>query len=298
MVEDGSLYNGPLQVEYEFPERVEEAIKLKQEFGNRARFIAGGTDLLLLLEQQKYRPDLLIDVSRIPSLRKIETSDGQVLIGSGVTYSQLLTSPTFTHAVPFLADAIRTIGGTQIRNVATLVGNITNASPAGDTLAPLYVLNSRVHLLGPQGSHTVPIEDFILGVRQTALNDEELVTHVSFDIPNQDWRGVFEKLGIRRAMAIAVVSVSALLRIEQSHVVEARIALGAVGPTIIRAFEVEAFLEGLSLNSNTIIEEASSLAGKSAKPIDDIRASAQYRRLAVQGLIRRALRKIQKIDEA
>jgi carbon-monoxide dehydrogenase medium subunit len=285
------LNTAPTETEYRFPGSVEEAIELKEQFGERARFIAGGTDLLLLMEQQRCHPELLIDLTKIRSLQGFSVGGGHVRIGSAITYSQLLASPAFTQAVPFLADAIRTIGGVQVRNVATLVGNITNASPAGDTLAPLYVLNTTIHVSGPRGSRLVPIEDFILDVRRIDLKDGELVTHVCIDIPDQEERGAFEKLGRRRAMAIAVVSVCAVLRIDHGRVEGARIALGAVAPTIMRVRDVEAFLVGRALDTNTI-GKAGSLASELAKPIDDIRASAGYRRLAVRGLVRRALENI------
>lgn len=278
-------------VKYSFPESVEEAFWLKKKYGERARFIAGGTDLLLLIEQQHDCPEMLIDLTRVPPLQRLEEHNGQVTIGAAATYSEILAFDPILTGAPFLARAIRTIGGVQIRNVATLVGNITNASPAGDTLAPLYTLNAQVHIYGQGGMRSMPIEDFVLGVRRTALGPAELVTHVTFDLLGPGWQGRFDKLGLRRAMAIAVVSVALLFKVEDGLVSEARIALGAVAPTVIRAPEAESHLAGRSLDDATI-ETAALLAHQAARPIDDVRSSAWYRKEAVRGLVRRGLREM------
>ncbi len=276
-------------VDYHLPETVQAAWTLKQQYGDRARFIAGGTDLLLLMEREGYHPQALIDLTRIPDLRQLVVNGGQVTIGAAVTYSELLECPPLCAGVPFLADAIRTIGGVQVRNIATLAGNLANASPAADTLPALYVLNARVHLAGPGGIHELPIEQVVLGVRRTALEPAELITHVSFDLPGPGWQGAFQKLGLRRAMAISVVSAAALLHIEDGAVKEARLALGAVAPTVIRVPEAEAALAGKALDEQTI-EQAARLAGAAARPIDDVRSSADYRKRVVAGLVRRTLR--------
>jgi CO/xanthine dehydrogenase FAD-binding subunit len=275
-------------VDYYYPDSIEAAWRLKAEYGDRARFVAGGTDLLLLLEREQAHPEALIDLMRIPTLQRLDVSGGQAAIGAAVTYSQILACEPVCAAVPFLMQAIRTIGGVQVRNIATLVGNITNASPAADTLPALYVLDARVHLAGPGGIRALPIESFVLGVRRTALEAGELVTHVTFGLPGAGWYGTFEKLGLRHAMAIAVVSAALLLHIADGHVDAARIALGSVAPATIRVPEAEAVLAGRVLDDNTI-EHASQLASAATRPIDDVRGSAGYRKLAAAGLLRRAL---------
>jgi len=277
------------KVDYYFPKDVQEASQWMQQYGNKARLIAGGTDLLLLMERQGYHPKALIDLTRIPELQRLEVTGDQVLIGSAVTYSRLLKFPALTNGVPFLAKAIRTIGGVQIRNIATLAGNVTNASPAGDSLPPLYCLEAQVGIYGAGGRRSLPIQEFILGVRRTALAPGELVTHLSFQLPSEGWQGVYEKLGLRRAMAIAVASLAMLLKIEAGRICEARLALGAVAPTVIRASQAEAYLQEHALDE-LAIETAAELATQATHPIDDVRASARYRREVVRGLVRRALR--------
>ncbi len=277
-----------MNVSYSFPGSVQEAVALLQGHGPQGYIIAGGTDLMPLMARQEIRPTALIDVTRIPTLQRLEIEGEQLTIGAAVTYSRLLAFPALGERLPFLAEAIHRIGGTQVRNVATLVGNIANASPAGDSLAALYVLGAVVHVEGPQGVRAVPIASFILGVRRTALQPAELVTHVTLDMPGPTWHGAFEKLALRRALAVSLASVAVLVQIEDGAVAEARIALGAVAPTVVRAQEAEAFLAHRVLDNGTIAK-AALLASQATSPIDDVRASAQYRRQAVRGLVRRAL---------
>ena len=280
------------QVEYFLPGSVEEATRLKQHYGDESRFIAGGTDLLLSMERENNHPCALIDLTRIPSLRIFEINGNHLVIGAAVTFSELLASISFTSSLPFLAQAIRSIGGVQVRNIATLVGNVVNASPAGDTLPVLFTLNARVHIDGPDNERSMPIDDFVLDVGQTALVPAELVTHVTFERPDHEWIGSYQKLGLRKAMAISVANVAVLLNIENGLPVEARIALGAVAPTVIRASEAEEVLVGNALDEHKI-DEVATLVMRAAHPIDDIRGSAKYRRMVVGGLLRRALRDLQ-----
>jgi len=280
-----------MQMEYYFPASVAEAITLMQQYGEQARLIAGGTDLLLDIERQRYHAQALVDVTRIPALQRMELDGGGVTIGAAVTYSRLLAWSAFCEGVPLLADAIRRIGSVQIRNVATLVGNITNASPAGDALPPLYVLGAQVHVDGPQGRRLVPIEKFVLGVRRIALEPGELVTHVTFHLPGPGWCGAFGKVGLRRAMIITVANVAVLLLAEGGRMAEVRIALGAVAPTVLRVPEVETFLAGSTLDEETVVQ-AGRLATQAVQPIDDVRASASYRREVAGGLVRRTLREL------
>jgi len=278
-------------IDYRFPESIEEALSLMEGHRDSARIVAGGTDLMLLIEKEANTPRLLIDITRVPSLRTIEVEGDYIKIGAAATYRDLLAYAAISERVQFLADAIRTIGGVQIRNVATLIGNITNASPAGDALPPLYILGTEVVISGLRETRSLPIEDFILGVRRTALQPGELVTHIKFELPGNHWYGHFDKIGLRRAMAIAVVSAAFLIHIDNGKVDKARIALGAVAPTVVRASDAEAYLIGRELDEETI-GAAAEIAVHSISPIDDLRATAEYRILATRGVIRRALRLI------
>jgi CO/xanthine dehydrogenase FAD-binding subunit len=277
-------------VEYFFPKTAKEACEIKKEYGNGARFIAGGTDLLLLMAREAYHPQALIDINRIPALNIISINGSKATIGAAVTYNQILNCRQLCKASPFVEKAIRTIGGVQVRNVATMVGNIANASPAADTLPPLYVLKTKIHLADGEQSRMVPVEDFILGVRKTDLRAGEMITHITFDFPQPgDWCE-FDKLGLRKAMAISVVSVALFISFDNNQVKKAEIALGSVAPTVIKVPGVQSALAGHSLNEKTI-EDLAELASQAACPIDDVRGSAQYRKLAVAGMVRRSLNK-------
>lgn len=275
-------------VDYFFPKSIKDACDLKNEYRERARFIAGGTDLFLFMERDGYHPQALIDINRIPVLKDISIDGSTISVGSAVTYNEILNHRPLCDALPFLEKAIRTIGGVQVRNVATLVGNIANASPAADTLPPLYVLKTKVHIANNNCSREMLIEDFILGVRHTDLSSNEMITHVTFEIPKPDYLGVFDKLGLRKAMAISVVSVAVLISFIGEVVGEVKIALGSVAPTIISVPGVDTVLVGRSLNDK-VINEVAGITSQVAMPIDDVRGSAEYRKLAVAGMIRRAL---------
>lgn len=281
-----------LPVAYHYPDSVETACALAKQYGDNARFVAGGTDLLLEMERVKYHPHALIDLTRIPALRQLTIADGHASIGAAVTYSELLGHAPLCAAIPLLAKAVRTIGGVQVRNVGTLAGNIANASPAADTLPVLYVLNARVHTALAERTRTLALDEFILGVRKIALEPGELITHVTLDLPGPNWYGSFDKLGIRRAMAIAVASLAVLVQHQGGCVQQARLALGAVAPTVIRLQGVEALLAGSDLGE-AAIAEAARLAEAAARPIDDVRSTASYRVMAVGGLVHRALHALQ-----
>lgn len=271
---------------YFFPKTVDEAIEIKRAHGAGGQFIAGGTDLLLSLGS--VRTEALIDLSRIPALVEITIPGSTVEVGAAVTYSQILQNPKIMRAVPLLGQAVRTIGGVQVRNVATLVGNVVNASPAADTLPALYVLNAEVHFTRGKDVLNVPIEEFIIGPGQTVLGRDEIVTGISFECPGKGWLGAYEKLGLRKSMAISVASMAVMLQMGESKAHQARMALGAVAPTAIRVPEAEHVLDGADLNDKTI-EAVADAASDAARPIDDVRSTAAFRTRVIKGLVRRAL---------
>ena len=276
--------------EYFFPTTTSEAVSLLSRYGNRARIIAGGTDLILDLTEKRIAPlQALIDITRIPYLGCIDIQDGRVAIGAAVTFSQLLKSIELRRSTPFLLDAVQTIGGRQIRNLGTLVGNIINASPAADGLPPLYALDAELHILAENGlERQVPIANFIQNVRKVDLHPGEMVTAVSFPVPTRDWRMTFRKVGLRRSMAIALTNIAVMVRVKEDTVTDARIALGAIAPTVLRMKEAERSLIDLPVSA-ALKSEAPRLSRQAARPIDDFRASASYRRKLVENLVRNQL---------
>lgn len=274
------------------PKTIEETLELLTKHGEQARIINGGTDLLLEIERGLRKPNIVIDVSRIAGLDEIRLEDGRIHLGAGVTHNQAVASPIIReHAYP-LARACWEVGAPQIRNRGTVAGNIITASPANDTITPLMALGAQVTLRSiERGERTLPLDSFVLGVRKTALAPDELLTSISFPALKENERGIFIKLGLRRAQAISVVNVAMVLGLTGNVVEHARVTLGAVAPTIIAVPEAERYLLGRFLDQATITE-AARLAAQAARPIDDIRGSANYRREMVRVLTARALRSL------
>lgn len=274
------------------PRTIKETLGLLAKYGERARIINGGTDLLLEIERGLRKPDTVIDISRIPGSDEIRLEDDRIHLGAGVTHNQTVASPLIRkHAYP-LVRACWEVGAPQIRNRGTVAGNIITASPANDTITPLIALGAQVTLQSAErGERTLPLDSFLLGVRKTALTPDELLTGISFPVLKENERGTFIKLGLRRAQAISVVNVAVVLGFAGNVIERARITLGAVAPTIISAPEAEQYLAGCPLDEGTIAE-AARLASRAARPIDDIRGSANYRREMVRVLTARALRQL------
>jgi carbon-monoxide dehydrogenase medium subunit len=276
---------------------IEEALDILAEHRERARVVAGGTDLILELER-KVRPgvETLIDITRVPGLDGIQLDEnGLIHLGPLVTHNACVGSKLIVERALPLAQACWEVGAPQIRNRATVAGNLITASPANDTITPLVALGASVTLRSKRGERAVPLADFYTGVRKTVMQADELLTDIAFPAMAASEKGMFIKLALRRAQAISVVNVAVVVGFDQSasdHVVShARITLGSVAPTIVRAPEAEAFLVGKHVTDEAIAE-AAKLAKAAAKPIDDVRGPAAYRLEMVQLTVARALRSI------
>ncbi len=274
---------------YYQPGSLERALVLAEEHRDTARVIAGGTDLLVELRRGLHREPVLIDLTRIPGLDGIwRDRAGTIHLGATVTHNQVVGSTTLcAYALP-LVQACWQVGTPALRNRATVVGNLVTASPANDTISALLALDARIRLSSVAGERWLALESFYEGLRQTALGPGEVVTEIALQPLGQNQRGAFVKLGLRRTHAIALVNAAVVLSMEAGCVAEARIALGSVAPTVVRARDAEASLAGCTLDE-AAIERAAERAARSAVPISDIRGGAGYRQQMVQVLVRRAL---------
>ncbi|OQA45458.1 MAG: Nicotinate dehydrogenase small FeS subunit [Chloroflexi bacterium ADurb.Bin325] len=277
---------------YHAPGSVDEALALLAHYGDACRVIAGGTDLILELERGVRPQQVLVDISRIAALDAIHSGADGLTLGALASHSRVVASPDAVARAFPLARACWLVGAPQIRNRGTVAGNLVTASPANDTITPLWALDATVTLASrARGERTLAFDAFFQGVRRTALQPDELLVRIDVPALKPTERGTFLKLGLRRAQAISIVNVAAVVDFAGATVRRARIALGAVAPTIIRAAEAEAYLAGRALDEETI-DRAAALAAAAARPISDIRGSAEYRRDMARVLVGRALQQL------
>jgi carbon-monoxide dehydrogenase medium subunit len=274
---------------YYTPRSLEEALQLLAEYRESARLVAGGTDVIVEIEHGVRVPSVLIDVTRLPDMDRIRPDErNQIHLGPLVTHNQVVGSPLCRERAFPLAKACWEVGAPQIRNRGTIAGNLATASPANDTIPPLWALGATITLQSVCGQRTLTFAEFFRGVRQTALEPDEMIVDIAFSAMADDQAGTFLKCGLRRAQAIAVANVAVVLSRAGDTVAEARIALGSVAPTIIRAGAAEGFLAGKTL-ARDVIAQAGELAAQAARPIGDVRGSAAYRRYTIATLTRHAL---------
>jgi len=272
------------------PRNLDEALGILHESPTGLKIVAGGSDVIVQLRDGVIKPQRLLNILSVKELRFVRKQDGRIRIGALATYNDITSSPlTRDYAWP-LVEASRQIGAIQLQNTATLGGNLGNASPAGDSLPPLYALDATVVTRNSARAREIPIEEFYLSYRKTALKPDELITEVHFKALGDDDRGTYKKLGLRLANAISIVDVATVLRGRTGDGTfdEARVALGAVAPTVRRAKACERALTRRPI-SREILRNVAALAMDDAIPIDDIRGSARYRKDVVASLVYEAL---------
>lgn len=278
-----------MRFEYLAPQTWEEAVALLERHGPEASPLAGGTDLMILMQRGLIAPRYVISLDRIRGWDVLSV-DGGIVLGAGTTYRQVERLPALYARHTALVEAARQVGGIQIRNVATVAGNLCNASPAADSVPPLLVMDAMLTLYGPQGERLVRVDEFITGPRRTILQRGELLRQINILPLPERTATVFLKAGRRRAMEISIVSVAARLTLDANGTVQiARLALGAVAPIPIRVVEAERLLEGERLRPD-LLAEVAALAQQAATPISDVRASAAYRLHLIGVMAQRALR--------
>jgi carbon-monoxide dehydrogenase medium subunit len=278
--------------DYLEPTSTADACRMLADRAGRARVLAGGTDLIIQMEGGRHHPEAIVFLGRMPELREIRFDPRTGLtVGAMATLREIELHPAIQDRYPVLARGAAEVGSVQIRNLATLGGNMCNASPSADTSPSLLVLDAEVRILGPGGERSVPITNFWTGPGRTVLAPGEIVTSVHLPLPAENTRSFYYKLAVRKAMDLAMVGVAVTLVPRNGGFGQARIALGAVAPVALRATEAEALVTGRSLN-DALIEEAAQKAVEVTRPISDQRASATYRQEMVRALTRRALRQL------
>lgn len=277
---------------------IDEVLQTLKGKGERARIVAGGTDLILELERGVRKGiETIIDVTRIPHLDQITLDeDGIVHLGPLVTHNHCVESKLIRERAYPLARAAWEVGAPQIRNRGTVAGNLITASPANDTITPLMALGASVTLQSTNGTRTILLKDFYTGVRKTVMQADEMLVDISFPAMKSTQRGMFIKLALRRAQAISIIDAAIILSLKADSVTSASITLGAVAPTIIHALDAEKYLAGKKL-TDAVIAEAARLTMNSCKPIDDIRGSAAYRSEMVRVCTIRGLRSLHDGEE-
>ncbi len=269
--------------EYFEPATLAEAVRLMNS-GN-AQVLAGGTDLLVEIKEQLRRVERVVNIKRIPEIGGLSYDAREGLrIGALATAREIEVSPVVQEKYASLAQSARELGSIQVRNRATIVGNVCRASPSADTLPPLIADGAQVRIFGEKGERVVALEDFFTGPGRTVLAPDELVTEILVPPPAPRTGKVYIKHGRRKAMELATVGVAVSLTMDGN----VKIVLGAVAPTPIRARQAEALLQNKALDSN-LIEKAAGAAEAESRPISNVRASAGYRRNMVRVLTRRAL---------
>jgi carbon-monoxide dehydrogenase medium subunit len=274
-------------VEYRAFDYPAAAVKFAASHKGRSRYIGGGTDLMVQLRGGKAKAEYLVDVSAAKGLSGIYDEGNSITIGAFTTIEEVRRSAVVASELVALKEASDLFAAWQVRNLATLGGNLCNASPAADSAPPLLAYGAQLSVRRVDGEVTIPLEKFFLGPGKTVLRDGDLVTRVS--IPKPRGGSSFFKLGKRQASMLAVVSVAALVRLYGGKVSQIRVFLGSVAPTPVRAMHVEAYLYG-RIASEENLRAAAKVVSEDIKPIGDVRASAAYRGKMAMGLTEKALR--------
>ncbi len=278
------------EIEYVRVSELDEALRLLSRKED-VKVLAGGTDLVVDMKIGRYRPKTVIDISGIKDLRYIVDEGDKVRIGALTRMQDIVESPVIREKLPVLAEAVSMLGSWQIRNMATVGGNLCNASPAADSAPPLLVHEARIKLASIEGTREIPITEFFVGPRKTAMYKTELLQEVIVPYDADFAKSYsYVKLGRRNAFTLSVVAVATVLKVRDGVFEDVRIALNAVAPTPVRARSVESFLKGRKVGSEAI-EKASELVLNDISPISDVRASAEYRKHASKILVKDTLLK-------
>jgi carbon-monoxide dehydrogenase medium subunit len=278
--------------DYSAPETIDEAVSLLKAAGGSARPLAGGTDLVVQMKERATRfpyPATIVSLDRVSELRGVDFSETDGLrIGAGATMTDVASHPAVRERYAALAEGAGVVGSLQTMNMATIGGNVCNAAPSADTAPPLLVYEAEAVIVGPNGRRTLPITEFFRGPGETDLAPDELLAELRLPVPPSATGAAFKRHTPRKQMDIAVVGVAVAVTLSGDTIERARVALGAVAPTPLRAGAAEAALQGQTANDETFAKAAEA-AVQDSSPITDLRASAEFRRHLVKVMTARLL---------
>ena len=264
--------------EYSAPRSLSEMFETMAQHQPSLKLLAGGTDLLVDLKHAPNGPELVVDLAGVSELKGIEETPAGLRIGAMVTHTEIQQSPLIAQYAPAMIAAAATIGSVQTRNMGTIGGNLVTCVPSMDSGPVLVALDAQVTVAGPEQQRSLPLLEFFVGPRQTALTPDEVLVDILIPTAMLGRPTSFRKFGLRKGQALALVNAAASVAVENDRIIEVRIALGAVAPTVIRAVAAEHILVGKEPNDTDALREAAALAVTEARPIDDFRASIAYRR--------------------
>jgi len=275
------------------PQRIEEALEILSRYGKEIKIIAGGTDLLIQYYDRLYEVGSWLDLKNIKELKEVKINKNQMEIGAMVSHAQLENSEDIKKYYPVLSQAAADIGSPQIRNRGTIGGNIVNASPAGDLLAPLMAYDAQFKLLSTQGEMSVPAEEFFIGPKKTILEPVQLLTRIILPLPSERTYGCWIKIGKRKALSIATITLALVVEMDEDNktVKDVRACLGSVAPTPIEIKEIRKKMRGKDFNQLDFAELGQIVEDK-ISPIDDIRGTREYRKDVAKNIMINALEEI------
>jgi len=270
--------------ELEMPGSLAEALEWLSREPGEWKPIAGGTDLMVLLEAGKLQHKKFLNIWKLPELREVVVTPSHIVLGALTTYSEVRRHAILAQEFPLLAKAASETGSVATQNRGTIGGNIANASPAADTPPALLVYDAELELVSAKGTRLVPYQGFWTGYKQIGLREDELIRGIRVPRNKSGWKHYYRKVGTRRAQAISKVCFAGAARLDAGRILDVRIALGSVAPTVLRAVETEAALRG-EIITNSVVRHAQEVLAREIAPIDDVRSTAWYRLRVAQNLL-------------
>lgn len=265
---------------------IDEVVELLDKYKESAKLIAGGTDIIVAIKEKRFEPEILIDISKTKELRTVKVEDNKVIMGAATTFTDVVNNPIFKDNFYGLYKACKMVGAPQIRNKGTVGGNIANNSPAADSVPPLICLEAKLRLVSKDGIREVSLEDYYTDKTNCGIKENELITAIIFDKLEEKEVLTFAKLGLRKALAISRLTASALVKLNDSNIIEKiRVSSGTISKYPMREYKVEEYLLGKKLNEDSIDEAIKVLQEEMGQRLEG-RSTLPYKRRAVESILK------------